>query len=436
MIKRYNIPVIEAIWSDESKFNNWLKIELLVCEAWNQEGVIPENDIIELKKQATFKLKDILEIEKETKHDVVAFTRAISKATKTPAKKWIHYGLTSTDIVDTANAMAFKQVNNIIRDDIVNLMLTLKTLAMKYKNTYQIGRTHGIHAEITTFGLKLTLWYNELERQLKRFNDACEDVETIKISGAVGTFANTGCFIQDYVAKKLNLNSAAISTQVWQRDNHANYFNVIALIGASLEHFATEIRHLMRTEVNEVQEGFSKNQKGSSAMPHKKNPIGCENICGMSRLLQGYSTTINMNINLWHERDISHSSNERIVFLDGTITIVYMLRRFNNIMSNLIVNETKMNDNIKITNGLIFSQTVLLYLINTKGLEREKAYDLIQAVAMKTWNSKQPFESNIKDSKIMDYISKDELDKLFDYKYHCRYVDDIYERVFNGKTSL
>ena len=320
MINRYSRPVMAKIWTDQNKFESYLKVEILACEAFSKLGVVPESDLEKIKKNASFDLKRIYEIEEVTRHDVVAFTRAVSE-TLGEEKKWIHYGLTSTDVVDTANGYLLKQANEILRDDLVRFMEVLKKKALLYKNTPCIGRTHGIHADITTFGLKWALWYEDMKRNLERFDNAAKIIECGKISGAVGNFANAPIFIQDYVCEQLGIQSAAISTQTLQRDRHAQYMSTLALIGTTMEKIATEIRHLQRSEVHEAEEPFKKGQKGSSAMPHKRNPITSENICGCARVLRGYMVTSYENVALWHERDISHSSTERIILPDATILL-------------------------------------------------------------------------------------------------------------------
>ena len=390
MLNRYSRKVMRDIWSEDAKFNAYLKVEILACEAWSKLGEIPAEDVEKLWQNASFNVDRIYEIEQQTKHDVVAFTRAVSE-TLGPEKKWIHYGLTSTDVVDTAYGYLYKQANEILLADIEKFMDVLKKMALKYKNTVCMGRTHGVHAEITTFGLKFALWYEEMKRNLERFKAACKDVECGKISGAVGTFANTPPFVQDYVCEKLAINSANISTQVLQRDRHAHYYATLALIASSLEKMAMEIRHLQRTEVREVEEYFNKGQKGSSAMPHKRNPIGSENICGCSRIMRGYMVASYEDIPLWHERDISHSSAERILSCDATCLLDYMLNRFTKIIDTLTVFEDNMYANIYMTYGVIFSQRFMLKLIE-KGMSREMAYDIVQPNAIKSWENKLDFK--------------------------------------------
>ncbi len=428
MLNRYSRKAMREIWSEDAKFNAYLKVEILACEAWSKLGEIPSEDVEALWKNASFDIDRIYEIEQETKHDVVAFTRAVSE-TCGPEKKWVHYGLTSTDVVDTAYGYLYKQANAILLEDIEKFMDVLKAKALKYKDTVMMGRTHGVHAEITTFGLVFALWYEEMKRNLIRFKDACQDIECGKISGAVGTFANTPPFVQDYVCEKLGINSANISTQVLQRDRHAHYFATLALIGSSLEKMATEIRHLQRTEVREAEEYFNKGQKGSSAMPHKRNPIGSENICGCSRVLRGYMLTSYENIPLWHERDISHSSAERIISADATELLDYMLNRFTKIIDTLTVFEDNMYANIFKTYGVIFSQRFVLKLIE-KGMSREMAYDIVQPNAIKSWENKLDFKTLMEqDERVRNTLTQEEIDDCFDPKYQVRNVDTIFKRV-------
>ncbi len=428
MIKRYSRAVMENIWTDQSKFEAMLEVEILATEAFSKLGVVPASDLALIKENATFDLNRIYEIEKQTRHDVVAFTRAVSE-TLGDERRWIHYGLTSTDVVDTANGVLLKQANAIIREDLVTLMETIKSLALKYKLTPCIGRTHGVHADITSFGLKWALYYDEFTRHLERFDTACKAVEAGKISGAVGNFSNAPAFIQDYVCEQLELTSANISTQTLQRDRHANYLFVLSLIATSVEKIGIEIRHLQRTEVREVEEGFAKGQKGSSAMPHKRNPIGSENMAGCARVMRGYLSTAMDNITLWHERDISHSSAERIVLSDATILLDYMLNRFNNILTNLGVFEENMIKNIYATNGVIFAQRFLNGLVD-KGLSREAAYDLIQPLAMKSWEEQLMFKELVLNSDVVNYMTTAEIDECFSLEYYLRSVDEIYARVF------
>ena len=428
MLNRYSRKVMRDIWSEDAKFNAYLKVEILACEAWSKLGEIPAEDVEKLWQNASFNVDRIYEIEQQTKHDVVAFTRAVSE-TLGPEKKWIHYGLTSTDVVDTAYGYLYKQANEILLADIEKFMDVLKKMALKYKNTVCMGRTHGVHAEITTFGLKFALWYEEMKRNLERFKAACKDVECGKISGAVGTFANTPPFVQDYVCEKLAINSANISTQVLQRDRHAHYYATLALIASSLEKMAMDIRHLQRTEVREVEEYFNKGQKGSSAMPHKRNPIGSENICGCSRIMRGYMVASYEDIPLWHERDISHSSAERILSCDATCLLDYMLNRFTKIIDTLTVFEDNMYANIYMTYGVIFSQRFMLKLIE-KGMSREMAYDIVQPNAIKSWENKLDFKKLMEeDERVKNTLTQEEIDDCFDPSYQIRNVDIIFKRV-------
>ncbi|MED4850399.1 adenylosuccinate lyase [Caldifermentibacillus hisashii] len=428
MIDRYTRPEMGAIWTEENKFHAWLEVEILACEAWAELGEIPKEDVQKIREKATFSVNRIKEIEEETRHDVVAFTRTVSESLG-EEKKWVHYGLTSTDVVDTALSYLLKQANTILIKDIENFIAILKHKAQEHKYTVMMGRTHGVHAEPTTFGLKLALWYEEMKRNLERFKQAAQGVEFGKISGAVGTYANIDPFVEKYVCEKLGLTPAPISTQTLQRDRHAYYLATLALIATSIEKFATEIRGLQKSEVREVEEFFAKGQKGSSAMPHKRNPIGSENMTGMARVIRGYMLTAYENVSLWHERDISHSSAERIILPDATIALNYMLNRFSNIVKNLTVFPENMKRNMDRTLGLIYSQRVLLSLIE-KGWVRETAYDTVQPLAMQAWEQQVPFRSLVESNeKIMATLSKEELADCFDYHYHLKHVDTIFERL-------
>jgi len=428
MIERYRREVMQEIFTEESKFSAYLLMEIYTLEAWSNLGKIPKEDVDKIRENASFSVERIKEIEQETRHDIVAFTRNVSEYLG-PEKKWVHYGLTSTDVVDTANGYLFKRANDILWDDLLKFQAVLKKKALEYKNTPCIGRTHGIHADITSFGLKWALWYDEFNRHLERFKSVRNDVEAGKISGAVGNFANTPPEVQDYVCEKLGINSSNISTQTLQRDRHANYMAEIALIGATMEKIAVEIRHLQRTEVREAEEFFRKGQKGSSAMPHKRNPISSENIAGCSRVLRGYMVAAYENVPLWHERDISHSSVERIIVPDACMLLDYMLNRYMKVLDTLTVFEDKMLDNIYITNGVIFAQRVLTKLID-KGLSREEAYDTVQPIAMNAWeNGLQYKELLLAHEKVMSYLTKEELEDAFNLQYFLRNVDTIYKRV-------
>ncbi|WP_096271602.1 adenylosuccinate lyase [Paucisalibacillus globulus] len=428
MIERYTREEMGSIWTEESKFKAWLEVELLACEAWSELGVIPKEDSKELRKKATFDINRIYEIEEETRHDVVAFTRAVSE-TLGEERKWVHYGLTSTDVVDTALSYLIKQANNIIRKDLHTFIEILKNKAMEHKHTVMMGRTHGVHAEPTTFGLKLALWYEEMKRNLERFELAAKTIEFGKLSGAVGTYANIDPFVEQFVCERLGLTPAPVSTQTLQRDRHAAYVSTLALIASSIEKFATEIRGLQKTETREVEEYFAKGQKGSSAMPHKRNPIGSENMTGMARVIRGYMVTAYENVSLWHERDISHSSAERVILPDATIAINYMLNRFGNIIKNLTVFPENMKRNIDKTHGVIFSQRVLLALVD-KGMSREEAYDLVQPRAMEAWETETHFSELVKrEERITTLLSVEEIEDCFDYTYHLKNVDVIFERI-------
>ena len=428
MLNRYSREQMREIWTEESKFDAWLKVEILACEAWSELGEIPKDDVKKLWDNASYNIDRIYEIEAETRHDVVAFTRSVSE-TLGEEKKWVHFGLTSTDVVDTAYGFLYKKANLILLEDIEKLIEVLKNKALEHKNTACIGRTHGVHAEITSFGLKMALWYDEMNRNMERFRNASSIIETGKISGAVGTFANTPPFVQDYVCEKLGINSSCISTQTLQRDRHAEYFSVLALIATSIEKMATEVRHLQRTEVREAEEFFRKGQKGSSAMPHKRNPIGSENMAGCARVMRGYMMTAYENVSLWHERDISHSAAERIIAPDATELLDYMLGRFTNIIDNLIVYPENMIDNINKTFGVIYSQRFMLKMIE-KGYSREKAYDLVQPNAMIAWEEKRSFRELMEASDdVTSLLSAEEIDDCFDPKHHIKNVEVIFKRV-------
>ncbi|AEH49484.1 adenylosuccinate lyase [Parageobacillus thermoglucosidasius] len=428
MIERYTRPEMGAIWTEENRFRAWLEVEILACEAWAELGVIPKEDVERIRQNASFDIARIKEIEEETRHDVVAFTRAVSE-TLGEERKWVHYGLTSTDVVDTALSYLLKQANEILLKDLENFIQALKEKALEHKYTVMMGRTHGVHAEPTTFGLKMALWYAEMQRNLERFKQAAETVRVGKISGAVGTYANIDPFVEQYVCEKLGLKPAPISTQTLQRDRHAYYMATLALIATSIEKFAVEIRGLQKSEVREVEEFFAKGQKGSSAMPHKRNPIGSENMTGMARVIRGYMLTAYENVPLWHERDISHSSAERIILPDATIALNYMLNRFTNIVKNLKVYPENMKKNMDRTLGLIYSQRVLLSLIDA-GMTREEAYDLVQPKAMEAWEKQVPFRSLIEaDERITSRLTKEQIDDCFDYRYHLKHVDTIFERL-------
>ena len=428
MLERYTRPEMGNIWTDENRYKAWLEVEILADEAWAELGEIPKEDAQKIRDNASFDVQRILEIEEETKHDVVAFTRAVSE-TLGEERKWVHYGLTSTDVVDTAYGYLLKQANDILRADLQRFTEIIGEKAREHKYTVMMGRTHGVHAEPTTFGLKLALWYSEMKRNVERFEHAAKGVEAGKVSGAVGTFANTPPFVEEYVCERLGIRAQEISTQVLPRDLHAEYFSAMALIATSIEKFATEIRGLQKSETREVEEFFAKGQKGSSAMPHKRNPIGSENMSGLARVVRGHMLTAYENVSLWHERDISHSSAERIIVPDTTILLNYMLNRFGNIVKNLTVFPENMLRNMDATYGLIYSQRVLLKLID-HGMSREAAYDLVQPKTAYAWDNQTQFRPLLEaDKDITSVLSTEELDDAFDYNYHLKRVDDIFTRV-------
>ncbi|MEX0844307.1 MAG: adenylosuccinate lyase [Balneolaceae bacterium] len=428
MITRYSRKEMSELWTDESQFQAWLDVELAACWAWEKLGKIPMEDVDKLYKHAGFDVERIKEIEAETRHDVVAFTRAVSE-TLGDEKKWVHYGLTSTDVVDTAWGVRLKKANSILLEGLQRIVSVLAEKAKTHKYTVMMGRTHGIHAEPTTFGLKCALWYAEMNRNLERFKTAADDVEFGKLSGSVGTFANIPPEVEEYTCEKLGLKPAPISTQTLQRDRHAYYLSTLALIGSTMEKMAVEVRHLQRSELREAEEAFRKGQKGSSSMPHKRNPISSENISGCARVLRGYMVTAYENIPLWHERDISHSSAERIIIPDATTLLDYMLNRFAGVIENLVIFEDNMEANIWKTQGLVFSQRLLHKLID-KGMPREQAYDTVQPLAMKSWEEQTLFKPIVESDKtITTELTQDEIDDAFDLDHHTRNVDFIFKRV-------
>ena len=428
MIERYSREIMRKVWTEQNKFDAYLRVEILASEAWSQLGVVPKEDVEKLWKDAKFDINRIYEIEQQTRHDIVAFTRAVSESLG-EERKWVHYGLTSTDVVDTANGYLLKQANAILMDDIEKMLEVLRQRAIEFKATPCIGRTHGIHADITCFGLKWALWYEEMKRNLNRFVAAARGVEVGKISGAVGNFANIPPFIQDYVCEKLGIESANISTQVIQRDRHAYYMATLAVIASSIEQMAMEIRNLQRTEVHEVEESFGKGQKGSSAMPHKRNPISSENMCGCARVMRGYMAAFYENVALWHERDISHSSTERIILPDATMLLDYMLNRFRGILENLVVFKDVMMENIYRTRKVIFAQRVMNALIE-KGFSREQAYDTVQPVAMRAMSERADYQELLAETPaVMEVLTREELDACFTLEYYLKNVDFIFDRV-------
>lgn len=428
MIERYSRPEMRAIWTEENKFKAWLEVELCACEAWAELGVIPHEDAAKLRENATFDIERINEIELETRHDVIAFTRAVSESLGAE-RKWVHYGLTSTDVVDTALGYLLVQANEILEKDIVNFIEILKDKAVAYKDTPMMGRTHGVHAEPTTFGLKMALWYEEMKRNLERFRQAAQGVQFGKISGAVGTYANIDPFVEEFVCRKLGTSPAPISTQTLQRDRHAEYMATLALVATSLDKFATEIRALQKSEVREVEEAFAKGQKGSSAMPHKRNPIGCENISGLARVIRGHMVSAYENVPLWHERDISHSSVERIILPDATMLLNYMLNRFGNIVKNLTVFPENMKRNMNRTYGVPFSGRLLTKLID-KGFSREQAYDTVQPRAMQAWEEQRQFRDIVEATpEITSVLSAEEIEDAFNPSWHLKHVDTIFRKL-------
>lgn len=429
MIPRYSRPEMAKIWEPESKFQKWLDVEIAACEAWATLGEIPQKSLANIKKKAKFNIKRIDKIEETVKHDVIAFLTSVAEYVG-PDSRFIHKGLTSSDIGDTALALQMRDAADIILNDIKELMKVLKANARKYKNTLQMGRSHGIHAEPTTFGLTFALWYEEMKRNLVRMKAARETINYGQLSGPVGTFSSLPASIERHVCKKLGLKPDPIVTQVIQRDRHAEYMNTLALIAGAVEKMAVEMRHLQRTEVLEAEEPFSKGQKGSSAMPHKRNPIGSENLSGLARVVRSNAIAAMENIPLWHERDISHSSVERIIIPDSTILINYMLVRLTGILKGIQVYPERMKENIGKSYGLFCSQRVLLKLTE-KGLSREDSYSIVQKTAMKSWKEKKPFQDLLKKEKmITGYLSEKEIDKLFDMKFYTKNVDYIFKRVF------
>lgn len=428
MIPRYSRKQVSDIWSDEARFKIWLDIEILACEAQANLGIIPKSAVKNIKAKAKFNTKRVLQIEEKVKHDIIAFLTNVAEYVGMDSR-FIHMGMTSSDVVDTCLSVQMKMAGEIILKDLIDVRESLKKKAKKYKYLTQIGRTHGVHAEPITLGLKFALWYDEMNRNIDRMKRAIDTISVGQISGAVGTYEHLSPKVEAYVCKKLGLKTTKISTQILQRDRHAEYMNTLALIGSSIEKFTTEIRHLQKTETLELEESFSKGQKGSSAMPHKKNPITCERLSGMARVLRGNALASMENIALWHERDISHSSVERIVVPDSTILTDYVLYQFKQIIDNIVVYEENIKKNLNLTNGLIFSQTVLLKLIEKK-MKRETAYKIVQDVAMKCWREKISFFDLLKnDSEVKKYLNEKELKEIFDYSKSKKNIDFIFKRV-------
>jgi len=427
MIERYSRPQMKRVWADESKFAKWLEVEIAVCEAWSELGAIPREAVPKIKL-ARVNLKRMEEILKETHHDVTAFLSAVSESLGSESR-FIHLGLTSSDVIDTALSLQLVEATEILGQDIKELISVLAQRAIEHKYTVMIGRTHGIHAEPTSFGLKLALWVEEMKRNRLRLTEAERAIAVGKISGAVGTYATLSPQVEEKACARLKLAPAPISSQVLQRDRHAQFITTLAIISSSLEKFATEIRGLQKTETREVEEPFGAGQTGSSAMPHKRNPELCERICGLARLVRSYALTSMENIALWHERDISHSSTERITLPDSCLILDYLLALFTSIMRGLQIYPQKMKQNIKLTKGLVFSQRVMLALID-KGLSRQKAYELVQRNAMRAWKGNKNFLSLLKaDPEVTAALPQGELEPLFDEQYYLRYVNEIFERL-------
>jgi adenylosuccinate lyase len=437
MIERYTRPAMGAIWSEQNKYRCWLEVELAAAEALAELGEVPSSAAADLRLNAGFSLERIHEIEREVRHDVIAFTTAVAEEMKAKgvaeSSRWLHYGLTSNDVVDTAQALQLKASSKVISEGLAKLLTDLKESAFRYKHTLQIGRTHGIHAEPITFGLKVAIWYDEFRRHQVRFAAAAEEVRVGKISGAVGTFAHIGPEAEEKICARLGLKAAPITSQVLSRDLHANYVAVLAGIASSLDKIALEIRHLQRTEVREAEEPFSAGQKGSSAMPHKRNPVTCEQISGLARVVRANAQAAFENVPLWHERDISHSSVERIILPDSTILIDYLLNKASWLVSGLQVNEARMRRNFDLTRGLIFSGQLLLDLA-AAGMLREDAYRLVQRHAMKAWEEEGDFRVAIaNEPRVSEYLDADQLDASFSLTRQLRHVDAIFERVFTPR---
>ena len=427
MIERYCRPRMKKVWSDENKFGKWLEVEIAVCEVWSELGVIPREAVPKIKL-ARVNSKRMEEILKETHHDMTAFLGSVAESLGKESR-FVHLGLTSSDVMDTALSLQLVEATEILNQGIKELISVLAGKAIEHKSTAMIGRTHGVHAEPISFGLKLALWVEEMRRNLQRLTEAKRAIAVGKISGAVGTFATLSPEVEEKACARLGLTPAPVSSQIVQRDRHAQFITTLAIISSSLEKFATEIRGLQRTEIREVEEPFEAGQTGSSAMPHKRNPELCERICGLARLVRGYALTSMENIALWHERDISHSSTERIILPDSCLIVDYCLALFTSIMRGLQIYRRRMKQNIELTKGLIFSQRVMLALID-KGLSRQKAYELVQRNAMKAWKGNKNFLGLLKaDTEVTAVLSQSELEPLFDEQYYLRYIDEIFERL-------
>ena len=428
MIERYTLPRMGKIWEDQNRFQRMLDVELMACEAFARKNLIPRSALSGIKRRARFDVDRIKEIEKETKHDVIAFIKSISENVG-PDAKYIHMGLTSSDVLDTGLSLQMRDAADILIDGLKRFLIALERKAKKYKTTPCVGRTHGVHAEPMTFGLKFALIYAEIQRGIARMKAAREVISVGKLSGAVGTFANVDPWVEEYVCKRLKLEPAPISTQIIQRDRHAQFLTTIAIIGGTLEKFATEIRALQRTEILEAEEPFTEGQKGSSAMPHKRNPVICERIAGLARVLRGNSLAAMENISLWHERDISHSSVERVIIPDSCILLDYMLNLATDVAMHMAVYPERMIENLNRMKGLVFSQRVLLTLIG-RGLTRNEAYDMVQKCAMRVWKENVEFMAILMDDiDITKYLTHEEIEACFDLGYYTRNVDRIYKRL-------
>jgi adenylosuccinate lyase len=429
MITRYTLPEMGALWSEQNKFQKWLDVEIAVCEVHAENGIIPQDALEQIKTKARFTVERINEIEKTTNHDVIAFTTNLAESIGA-ASRFVHYGLTSSDVVDTANALLLRDSADILLKKVDGLLEALKRRAFEFKNTPQVGRTHGIHAEPTSFGLTFALWFDEMRRNRDRLRRAREAVAVGKISGAVGAFAHLDPAVEEKVCARLGLKAAPVSTQVIQRDIYAEYLTTLAIIASSLDKFALNVRHWQRTEVREAQEKFTKGQKGSSAMPHKRNPIISERICGTARVIRANAIVGLENVALWHERDISHSSAERVVLPDSSIALDYILQKATNLIEGLVVYPERMLENLNATKGLIFSGQLLLALTNT-GISREEAYDLVQRNAMRVWDEGEDFLTLVKaDDDIKSKLSADEIERVFSLDHYLRNIDTIFDRVF------
>ncbi len=429
MLERYSRPQMRQIWTEENKYKTWLEVEILAAEAWAELGVIPKEAAEEIRQKADFDPERIAEIEEETRHDVIAFLTNVAEYVG-PSARYLHWGLTSSDMLDTAMAVRMKQAMDLIIDDMDRLLEVIRRRAFEHKMTVMIGRSHGIHAEPITFGLKLAIWYDEMRRNRRRLKAARETIAYGKISGAVGTFAHVDPRVEEYVCKKLGLRPAPVSNQVIQRDRYAEVFCALGVLASSVEKIAVEIRHLQRTEVLEAEEFFRKGQKGSSAMPHKRNPILSENLTGLARMVRSYAVPAMENVALWHERDISHSSVERFICPDGFITADFMLARLTGLLDKLVVYPENMKKNLNLLKGLIFSQQVLLKLTQ-KGVSREESYKIVQRRAMDVWAGKGEFkELLLADEDLKKYLSPEEIEEIFDVNYHLKHVDTIFKRVF------